>query len=131
MQFRLVLTPHFEILIRYFRNSNLKDIKWCFSTNLMNSCLQDQKIDFSFDEIDVIMTNLRPPLLGHLSKRKREDFWRRCLRFLVDVAKVIKPSSRGPNYYAWREGILRSPYYRERTLEKIKEKLGGRHYERT
>jgi len=125
----LILTPHLETLVRYFRNSNLKDIKRCFSMYLMHSCLQDQEIVFAFDDIDTIMVDSRPPLLGHLSKREREDFWRRCLRFLVDVAKVVKPNKKGPNYYTWRTGIFRSPYYRERTLEKIEETLGGRHRE--
>jgi hypothetical protein len=125
----LVLTPYPEMLVRYFRNSSIKDIKRCFSMYLLHSCLQDQIIDFAFDEIDDIMINSRPPLLNHLSKKEREDFWRRCLRFLVDVAKVVTPSRKGPNYYTWGTSILRSPYYRERTLQKIKQNLGGKKHE--
>lgn len=121
-----ILKPDLEILVRYFRNSNLKHIKFCFSTYLMHSCLQDQKSDFSFDEIDAIMIESRPPLLAHLSKREREDFWRRCLRFLVDVAKVVKSSEKGPNHYEWNKKILLSPYYRQRTLARIEENLGVR-----
>jgi len=96
---------------------------------LMHSCLQDQNIVFAFDDIDTMMVHSRPPLLGHLSKGEREDFWRRCLRFLVDVARVVEPSEKGPNYYKWRTGILRSPYYRESSLEKIEKALGGKHHE--
>ncbi len=123
------LKSDLEILVRYFRNSNMRDIKRCFSMYLMHSCIHDQAVTFAFDEIDEIMTDSRPPLLGHLSKREREDFWRKCLRFLVDVAKVVKPSRRGPNYYTWERSILRSPYYRERTLERIEKSLGGRQHE--
>ena len=122
----LALKPDLEILIRYFRNSNLKHIKLCFSEYLLHSCLQNQESVFSFDEIDTVMVESRPPLLAHLSKKEREDFWRRCLRFLVDVAKVVKRSEKGPNHYEWDKKILLSPYYRQRTLARIKEKLGVR-----
>ncbi|MGD2249811.1 MAG: hypothetical protein PVF58_15490 [Candidatus Methanofastidiosia archaeon] len=121
---KIFFKPDLHMLIRYFRNSSLKNIKLCFSQYLMHSCLQDQKIDFAFDEIDDIMVTSQLPLLGHLSKKERGDFWRSCLRFLVDVAKVVKPSKKGPSHYTWEAKILRSPYYREQTLEKIKEKLG-------
>jgi hypothetical protein len=117
--------PNANDLLQYSRKTDTDYLKFEFVHKLVNHCARENKREFTFEEIDDIMTESQPPILGHLQREVREEeFWRNFLYSMLQRFKIIEQSE-GENKYRWkRKKFLNEPRYQRRILEDVRSELG-------
>jgi len=116
--------PNADDLLRFSRRTNTDYLKFAFVHKLVNHCARENKLEFSFEDIDEIMTESQPPILGHLPRETREnDFWRDFLYSMLTRFDLIDQSDQ-ENMYVWnKRKFLTEPRYQSRILEKVRNQL--------
>lgn len=112
-------------LVSAARNSDIDLIKYRFAQRLLNYSYNEHREDVGFHEIDKIMVDNEPPLLGHLPKEEREEFWQQCMLSMKFTFELMEESSKGVEHFEWKStAFLTRPGLRSRRLETVRENLG-------
>lgn len=116
--------PSANDLLQFSRKTDTDHLKFQFVHKLVNHCSRENKLEFSFEEIDEIMTDSQPPILGHLPRDTREkDFWRKFLFSMLERFEIIEKGDR-ENTYRWkRKKFLNEPRYQSKILEDVRSEL--------
>jgi hypothetical protein len=116
--------PAANDLIQFTRDTETAIKKYKFAEKLVKYCAREQTRTFNFDQIDAIMTEIRPPLLEHLPEQERADIWRTYTYTMLHNLEVIEHGE-AENQYIWKKKrFLREPRDRNRILEAVKDELG-------
>lgn len=99
---RLKAYPNGKDLIQFTRDTQEEIKKYKFLEKLLKYCSREKQREFEFDEVDEIMTSVRPPLLSHLPKWEREEIWREYLYSLLHHLEVLEHGE-GENQYKWKK----------------------------
>jgi hypothetical protein len=111
-------------LVQYTRQTKTAIKMYKFIEKLVKYCARERTRSFYFDEIDEVMISTRPPLLGHLPKKEREDVWGDYVYNLLHQLNFIKHGE-GENEYVWkRKRFTTEPRDRKQILSNTKDKLG-------
>lgn len=117
--------PNSDDLLQFSRKTEVSHLKFAFVKRLLNYCSRNNKREFSFDEVDRVMVDEDPPILGHLKKETREEeFWKQFLHSLLTRFELLEQSDSGVNTYQWRRKNLGEPRYRQKILNGVKSELG-------
>jgi hypothetical protein len=109
--------------LRFTRKSDRTRIQFEFIQRLILSCSRDGSRDFHFNEIDEIMIEKYPPLLGHLPRKERIEYWKPFIHSLLNTYELLE--STGQNEYQWKKKqFVKEPRYRQQILTEMKSKLG-------
>lgn len=115
--------PQGNDLLQFTRSTDRNLLKFEFTQRLVNYSFREKMDTFEFQEVDKIMADMRPPMLGHLTKDEREDHWRDFLYSLLTRFNLIEQS--GQNKYTWKkEKFLREPRYCRQILDGVRQDLG-------
>lgn len=117
--------PSANDLLQFSRKTDTDFLKFEFIHKLVNHCARENKREFTFEEVDEIMTDSQPPLLGHLQRDIREEeFWKDFLYSMLSRFKMIEQSEI-ENTYRWEKvKFLNEPRYQKRIIEEVRSELG-------
>ncbi|WP_415382956.1 hypothetical protein [Halosimplex sp. TS25] len=117
--------PNATDLLQFSRRTDTEFLKFVFVRKLVNHCSRENKLEFTFDEVDTIMTESQPPVLGHLRRETREEeFWRDFLYSMLRRFKIIEKGNDESTYRWKRKNFINEPRYQSRILENVREDLG-------
>jgi hypothetical protein len=116
--------PSANDLLQFSRRTDTEFLKFAFVRKLVNHCARENKLEFTFEEVDIIMTESKPPVLGHLRREVREEeFWREFLYSMLTRFKIIEKANEESTYRWKRKKFLTEPRYQSRILENVREEL--------
>lgn len=117
--------PSANDLLQFSRKTDTNYLKFQFVHKLINHCARENQLEFAFNEVDQIMTDSQPPILGHLPRDTREkDFWQKFLFSMLRRFKIIEKGTR-ENTYRWKKKkFLNEPRYQSKILEEVRSELG-------
>lgn len=110
-------------LLRYTRGSNEDRLKFEFTQRLVKHCAREGDRGFHINDVDAVMVENEPPVLGHLTPEERERYWRRCMHSLINRFEMVDSTGRG-NYEWTKKQFVKETRYRQQILDKMKMKLG-------
>jgi len=117
--------PDSDNLLQYNRKTDASHLKFAFIKRLVSYCSRERQRRFTFKEVDDIMVEHDPPILGHLTaKTRKEEFWRQFLHSMLNRLSLIEQSDTDRNTYKWkRKKFVTEPRYRRKILSGVKEEL--------
>ncbi|WP_178915171.1 hypothetical protein [Natronomonas gomsonensis] len=119
----LQTSPHGNDLLQFTRKTDSNLIKFEFTQRLLSYCAKERKREFTFDEVDEVMIDQRPPMLWQLTEEEREGHWRDCLYAMLERFNVIEQTE--SSTYRWRKKkLLKEPRHQNRVIDSVAEKLG-------
>lgn len=114
--------PKGDDLLQFTRETENYLIKYEFTQRLLSYCSRNRQREFIFSEIDLIMTEKRPPMLWQLTEEERADIWRECLYAMLHRFNLIEQV--GGSAYQWKkQKILKETRYQNRMIEDVVEQL--------
>ncbi len=120
----LSIYPWFQPLVLFTRQTNINLKIFYFVSNLISALVQDSKSSIRFEEIDKIMIDSDPPKFKHLIPEERNQEWKALLYETRKHAKILKPSTIGPDIYELENvAILDNPYSQHKLLENLAKEL--------
>lgn len=112
-------------LVSAARKSDIDLIKYRFAQRLLNYSYNEHRAEVGFHEIDGIMVDNDRPLLGHLPKKERQEYWQQCMLSMKLTFELMEESSKGVEHFEWKKtAFLTRPSLRSRRLETVREQLG-------
>jgi hypothetical protein len=120
------LYPTFPDLIFFTRDSRKERVLIQFIEHLVSCLVNEHRIEFSFDEVDGIVTDSkrsRPPIFEHLPVEERKESWRYYLQRCIDLGVIVGSRSRPNSYVLAKPTVLEIPYARNRILDEVRKKL--------
>lgn len=121
----LTTYPSANDLLQFSRKTDTDFLKFEFVHRLVNHCARENKREFAFDEVDEIMTDSQPPILGHLQREVREEeFWQDFLYSMLKRFAIIEQSEVEDSYRWKMQKFLNEPRYQRRILEEVRSELG-------
>lgn len=107
------------------RKSDMQLIKFVFADRLITYSYHEQTTEIPYSEIDRIMLDPDRPILGHLSKEERDEYWQRCMLTLQTTLGVVSESQKEINVFEWeKEKFLYDKSARSSLIEEIRSGLG-------
>jgi len=120
----LSLYPNANDLLQFSRKTQPKYLKFAFVRKLVSYCTRETTREFDFEEVDDIMINSQPPILGHLPRTTREDHWQDYLYSMLRRFELLEMAD-AENRYRWKKkSFLNEPRYQSRILENVRNELG-------
>lgn len=117
--------PSSNDILRYSRSTDDDRLKYEFIQRLVRHCGRMNITEFSFEEVDNIMVETNPPILGHIPENDRKDnYWANYIYSMLHRFDLLELSEKGENIYIWKqEKFVNEPRYRHRILRELKESL--------
>jgi len=107
------------------RESDMQLIKFIFAKRLVTYSYHEQTTKIPYSGIDDIMMDHKRPVLGHLSKEERDQYWQRCMLTLQTTLEVISESTDEMNVFEWdKKRFLYDKSARSSLIEEIRSGLG-------
>lgn len=111
-------------LVQFTRQTRTSIKKYKFTEKLLKYCAREQKRTFKFEEVDDVMTQTRPPLLGHIPQEEREETWTEYVYSLLHHLELIEHGE-GENEYRWKKSrFLTEPRDQHQILKEAWNGLG-------
>lgn len=110
-------------LLQFTRKGDSDKLKYAFIQKLVKYCSRNNQREFTFEEVDKVMVEIRPQILYHLPATERKNRWRDCMHTLLNYIEEVEPV--GESTYQWKKKqFLKEPRYRNRLLKSVSEQLG-------
>lgn len=114
--------PNSDDLLYFSRNTDSSLLEFEFIQRLLTYCARETKRTFEFDEIDDIMVDTRPPMLGHIPSEERIEKWKNFIYRLLNIHELL--DQKGSDRYQWKQKrFISEPRDRKRILSNLKEEL--------
>ncbi|ELY95155.1 hypothetical protein C483_02286 [Natrialba hulunbeirensis JCM 10989] len=120
---KLEVYPNSSDLLHFTRNTDEALLKFEFCNRLIKHCSRERVAKVDFADIDRIMTQINPPMLGHLPRKERIKHWQKYMSSMLRRFNLME-KSKDQNQYKWKkESLIKEPRYCNRILRDIQDNL--------